>query len=79
MSNYATKTDLKGATSIDTSNFAAKADSVALKALADKIDTDKLKTIPGDLSKLSNTVNNVIKEIVSDHSLQMLMLLIPAN
>ena len=67
MSNYATKTDLKEATSIDTSNFATKADFDALKAQADKIDTDKLKNIPGDLSKFSNTVNNAIKEIVSDH------------
>ena len=29
-----------------------------LKAEVDKVDVDKLKTVPVDLSKLSNTVNN---------------------
>ena len=38
-----------------------------LKAEEDKIDFDKLKTVPVDLSKLRNLVNNdVVKETVYD-------------
>ena len=52
LSNYATKTDLKNATSIDTSQLAVKSDLASLKADIDKIDVDKLKTVPIDLSNL---------------------------
>ena len=48
--NYATKADLKRATGADMSNLAAKLDLASLKAEADKIDIDKLKTVPVDLS-----------------------------
>ena len=58
LSNYATKTDLKNATGVDTSELAAKSDLASLKAEIDKIDVYKLKTVPIDLSKLSNVVNN---------------------
>ena len=57
-SNYATKLDLKNATGVDTSKLAAKSDLASLKAEIDKIDVDKLKTVPVDLSKLSHVVNN---------------------
>ena len=53
MSNYATKADLKNATGVDTSKLAAKSDLASLKTEVDKIDVDKLKTVPIDLSKLS--------------------------
>ena len=67
LSNYATKTDLKEATGIDTSNLAAKSDLASLKAETDKIDVDKLKAVPVDLSKLSNVANNdVVKKTVYD-------------
>ena len=67
LSNYATKTDLKNATGVDTSKLAAKSDLASLKAEIDKIDIDKLKTVPVDLSKLSNVVNNIIfKKTVYD-------------
>ena len=36
LSNYATKSDLKNATGIDTSKLAAKSDLVSLKAEVDK-------------------------------------------
>ena len=63
MSNYATKADLKNATVVDTSKLAAKSDLVSLKAEVDKIDVDKLKTVPVDLSKLSNVADNdVVKK-----------------
>ena len=52
--SYATKTDLKGATVIDTPNLALKSNLAKLKAEVDKINVDKLKTVPADLSKLSN-------------------------
>ena len=43
LSNYATKSDLKNATGIDTSKLAAKSDLVSLKAEVNKLDIDKLK------------------------------------
>ena len=41
----------------------SKTNLAALKSVVDKIDTDKLKTVPDDLNKLSNVVkNNVVKK-----------------
>ena len=63
LSNYATKTDLKNASHVDVSSFALKSNLTSLKTEVDKIDADKLKTIPVDLAKLSNVVkNNVVKK-----------------
>ena len=57
LSNYATKTDLKNVTNIDVSSL------VNLKTEVDKIDVDKLKTVPVDLAKLSDVVkNDVVKK-----------------
>ena len=42
----------------DTSNFASKKKLANLKTETDKLDTDKLKTVPVDLSKLTNVVKN---------------------
>ena len=58
MLNYATKTDSKNATGIDISKLAGKSDLASLKAEVDKIDRDKLNTVPVYLSKLSNVGNN---------------------
>ena len=67
MFNYATKSDLKDATSIDISKFAKKDDLVGLKSDVDKLDIGKLETTLTDLSKLSNVVrNDVVKETVYD-------------
>ena len=67
LSNYATKSDLKNATGIDTSSFALKSKLAILKTEVDKIDIDKLKTVPVDLSKLSNVVKNeVVTKTVYD-------------
>ena len=41
LSNYATKTDFKNATGIDTSSFTKKVDSATLKSNVDKLDIDK--------------------------------------
>ena len=56
--NYATKTDLKGATRTDTSNVALKWNLAQLKTEVDKINIGKLKSVPVDWSKLSNVVKN---------------------
>ena len=49
LSNYATKTDLKNVTHIDTSSFSLKA---SLETEVDQLDIDKLAPVPVDLSKL---------------------------
>ena len=58
LTNYATKPDLKNITHTDVSSFASKSNLAALKTEVDKIDVDKLKTVPDDLAKLSNVVKN---------------------
>ena len=63
LSKYATKTDLKNITHVDVSNYASKTNLAALKTEVDKIDIDKLKTVPTDSAKLSNVVkDNVVKK-----------------
>ena len=54
---------MEGASEVDSSNLSAKSDLASLKAQVDEIDVDKLNTVPVDLSKLNNVVNNdVIKK-----------------
>ena len=63
LSNYATKDDTKNITHVDTSGFALQTNISNLKTEVDKLDIGKLKTVPVDLSKLSNEVkNDVIKK-----------------
>ena len=50
LSNYATKTDLKNVTHVDTSSFALKTNLASLKTEVDKLDIDKLVPVPVDLS-----------------------------
>ena len=67
LSNYATKTDLKNVTHVDTSSFALKTNLANLKTEVDKLDIDKLVPVPVDLSKLSDVVkNDVVKKTVYD-------------
>ena len=67
LSNYATKTDIKNISHVDTSGFALKSSLASLKAEVDKLDTDKLVPVPVDLGKLSDVVkNDVVKKTVSD-------------
>ena len=40
------------------SSFASKTNLAALKTEVDKLDTDKLKTTPADLAKLTNAADN---------------------
>ena len=46
LSNYTTKDDVKNITHTDVSSFASKTNLSALKTEVDKIDIDKLKTVP---------------------------------
>ena len=63
LSNYATKDDIKNIIRVDTSSFALKTNLANLKSEVDKLDVDKLKPIPTDLSKLSDVVkNDVVKK-----------------
>ena len=65
LANYATKDDVKNITHVDVSSFASKTNLAALNTEVDKIDVDKLKTVPVDLGKLSNVVNNdVVKKLI---------------
>ena len=65
LTNYATKTDLKTITHVDVSSFASKTNLASLKTEVDKIDVDKSKTVPVDLAKLTNAVeNDLVKKTV---------------
>ena len=67
LSNYATKTDLKNVTHVDTSSFVLKTNLASLNTDFDKLDIDVLAPVPVDLSKLSDVVkNDVVKKTVYD-------------
>ena len=57
LSNYLNK-NLYRNNRNDISKLAAKSDLASLKPEVDKLDIHKLKTVPIDLSTLSNTVDN---------------------
>ena len=46
ISNYATKTDLKNVTYVDTSRFALKTNLASLETEVDKLDIGKLAPVP---------------------------------
>ena len=52
LSNYATKANVKNISHVNTSSFALKTNLANLKTEVDKLDVDKLKSVPVDLSKL---------------------------
>ena len=54
LSYYATKAGLKNTTGVDTSDVAKMTDLANLKPDVDKLDFDKLKNAPNNLSNLSN-------------------------
>ena len=60
---YQQKAKKYGWNNVDVSSFASKTNLAALKTEVDKIDTDKLKTAPTDLAKLTNAIeNDVVKK-----------------
>ena len=69
LSNYATKSDLKNPTGVDTSQFAKKDDLANLKSAVDKLDIDKLTELDADKLKpvpaaLKNQVMQSIKKLL---------------
>ena len=64
LSNYATKTDLKNVTRVDTSSFALKTNLGSLKTEVNKLDIDKLLSVFVDLGKLRDVVkDDVVKKL----------------
>ena len=63
LSNYATKTDIKNISHVDTSSCALKSNLASLKTEVDKLDIDKLLPVPINLSKLSDVKNDVKKTV----------------
>ena len=64
LSNYATKSDLKNVTHVDSSCFALKTNLANIKTEVNKLGSDKLALVPVDLSKLSDVVkNDVVKKL----------------
>ena len=71
LSNYATKTDLKNVTRVDTSSFALKTNLGSLKTEVNKLDIDKLLSVFVDLSKLGDVVkDDVVKKLCMINWLQ---------
>ena len=64
LSNYATKSDLKRAIGIEESEFAKTTDLASLKSKVDKVDIDKLQTVPFDLSQFRNLVKKLLLKIL---------------
>ena len=64
LSNYGTKSDLKRIICINTSKFAKKADLNILKSKIDQIDVNKVKTVPNNLTKLSDVVKMRLLKIL---------------
>ena len=56
-SNYATKSDFKNATGIDTSPFAKQVDLTNVKSNIDRLNIDKLKNILTNLSILKSKLD----------------------
>ena len=59
LSNYATKTDIKHISHIDTSSFALKSNLASLKTEIDKLDIDQLKSLTNKLSNLKSKVDKL--------------------
>ena len=67
MSNYATKTDIKNISHVDTSSFALKTNLANLKTDVHKLDIDIFAPVPVDLTNLSDEVkNDVLKKTAYD-------------
>ena len=60
LNNYATKTDVKNISHVDTSIFALKTNLANLKTDVDKLCIDKLVPTAADSSKLNNVVKMML-------------------
>ena len=59
LSNYAAKTDIKNISHTNTSSFALKSNLASLKTEVDKLDINKLKSLPTNLSYLKGKVDQL--------------------
>ena len=59
LSNIVTKADLKNAKGVDTLEFAKKTDLANLKSDVDRLDMDKLKNVPSNISNLKSKVDKL--------------------
>ena len=57
--NYGTKKDIKNITNVDNSGFALKTNVSSLKSKVDKLDINKLKSLPNNLSNLKTKVHKL--------------------
>ena len=76
LSNYATKSDIKNISHVDTSRFTLKTKLANLKSEVDKLDFDKLVPVPIDLSKLSDVVKN---DVVKKDNIMLILAMIQIN
>ena len=58
-SNYATKTDIKNISHVDTSSFALKSNLASLETEVDQLDIDKLKSLPNNLGNLKSKLDKL--------------------
>ena len=56
---FSPKTDIKNISHVDTSSFALKSNLPSLKTEVDKLDIDKLKSLPNNLSNLKSKVDKL--------------------
>ena len=56
LSNYATKAEFKNTARVDKSDFVKKSDLAKIKSDVNKLDIDKLKNAPSNLSNLKSIV-----------------------
>ena len=66
MASYATKDDVKDITHVDVSSFARKTNLAALKTEVDKVDADKLKTVPTDYNTKVTSIENKIAGVTKN-------------
>ena len=59
LSNYGTKTNIKNISHIGTSSFALRSNLASLKTEVDKLDIDKLKSLPNNLNNLKSKVDKL--------------------
>ena len=59
LSNYAPKLDFKNATGVDTSYFAKRTGLANLTSDVDKLDIDKLKNVPSNLSNMKSILDKL--------------------
>ena len=59
LSNYATETDIKNISHVDTLSFTLKSNLASLKFEVAKLDINKLKSLPNNLSNLKKVVDKL--------------------